>query len=299
MKKILLTGATGFIGRHAILPLLKRGYEVHAVARTPDTSIAGVTWHKADLLQIDSIHELLKNIKPSHLLHFAWNVTPGKYLNDMENLQWVQASLALLISFQKCGGERVVFVGSCFEYESQYGFFTEEVTPLKSLSLYGNSKICTYNLFESYLRETKISGAYGRIHFLYGPYENPNRLVPYVILSLLQRRPARCSHGEQIRDFMYVVDVADAFVALLDSDIIGPVNVSSGKPVQLKEVVREIGEKIGLSELIKLGVIPVKDNEPIMMVGNCKKLNSELGWEPKYTLKQGIQDTVEWWKKRI
>ncbi len=93
----------------------------------------------------------------------------------------------------------------------------------------------------------------GESSFLYGPYEYPTRLVPSVIQSLLKDEPAQCTHGNQIRDFLYVADVADAFVAILDSDVNGIINIGSGKPVSVKELVIQIARLLGKEKDIRLG----------------------------------------------
>ena len=91
MKSVLLTGASGFIGRHCLAPLLSRGYEVHAISsRTARRPLADVHWHIADLLDYSQITELVREVKPAHLLHLAWYAEPGRYWQAPENLRWVQ-----------------------------------------------------------------------------------------------------------------------------------------------------------------------------------------------------------------
>src|SRR5438093_1344954 len=110
MKTVLLTGASGFIGRHCIEPLLARGYEVHAVSSRPNDggpSRPGLRWHRADLLQPGAASALLGALRPSHLLHLAWYVLPGKLISAPENFAWVTASLELIQRFAEHGGKRM------------------------------------------------------------------------------------------------------------------------------------------------------------------------------------------------
>jgi nucleoside-diphosphate-sugar epimerase len=300
MKKVMVTGASGFIGRHALSTLIEHGFEVHAVASKalPNVS-ANWEWHRANLLDATQIKDLVKTVQPTHLLHFAWQAVPGKYWTSEENFLWVQTSLELLRQFREQGGQRVVMAGTCAEYDWNYGYCSESVTPRNPDSPYGICKHVMQEMLRAYSESSGLSSAWGRIFFLYGPYEHPNRLVPSVIRSLLSGEPARCSHGNQIRDFLYVQDVADAFVALLDSNVAGTVNIASGKPIAIKEVVYQIAEQIGRLDLIQLGVIPVAAKEPPLLVADIGRLSNQVGWLPKYSLNAGLEQTISWWKSQI
>lgn len=132
MKKVIVTGASGFIGRHALNTLIDRGFEVHAISSKSELKISDrCTWHLINLLDSSEIMSLVKAVKPSHLLHFAWYAVPGKYWTSELNFLWVQASLELLRQFRQQGGERVVMAGTCAEYDWNYGYCSELVTPRK------------------------------------------------------------------------------------------------------------------------------------------------------------------------
>jgi len=300
MKKVLITGASGFIGRHCLPILLTRGYEVHAAdSRGSAENMPDVCWHQVDLLDSLEIRRLMDEVRPTHLLHFAWFTTPGEYWTARENLDWVRASLDLLQAFEEHGGKRVVMAGTCAEYDWRYGYCSEHITPLAPATLYGTCKHSLQIVLDSFARQTGLGAAWGRIFFLYGPHEHPTRLISSVIISLLKGEPARCSHGNQIRDFLYVQDVADAFVALLETTVSGPVNIASGHPNTIKDVIHRIAEKIGRTDLIQLGVIPVSENEPHLLVADVGRLTSEVGWLPKYNLDRGLDKTIDWWKRSL
>lgn len=298
MSRVLITGATGFIGRHCLPSLLARGYEVHAVtAHTPRIDLPGVVWHQADLLDATQTIALVAQVQPSHLLHLAWYVTPGKFWTAPENLAWVAASLALVQTFVAHGGKRAVISGTCAEYDWRYGYCVEAVTPLAPTTLYGAAKHALQMLSTAYAAQQSLSMAWGRIFFLYGPYEPPVRFVASVVRSLLRDEAARCSHGRQVRDLLYVQDVADAFVALLASDVQGPVNIGSGSPVTLGEVACLLGQAIGRLDLIKLGAIDAPADDPPLLVAAITRLHSEVGWRPTYTLQDGLAQTINWWRQ--
>jgi nucleoside-diphosphate-sugar epimerase len=298
MKRVLVTGATGFIGRHCLPILSTRGYEVHAVStKSSLDGISDIHWHKVDLLNSSKLRDLVADVMPSHLLHFAWYAVPGKYWTSLENIRWVQSSLDLLQAFVANGGERAVMAGTCAEYDWRYGYCSEKITPLAPSTLYGTCKHSLQIILDSLSKQTGLSSAWGRIFFLYGPYEHQDRLTSSVIRSLLMGERARCSHGNQIRDFLYVRDAADAFVALLESDIEGPVNIGSGRPIVLRDIVQKISDKIIHRDNVEFGLVPVSLEDPFLLVADVRRLTKEMDWAPKYSLDQGLDETISWWRK--
>jgi nucleoside-diphosphate-sugar epimerase len=300
-KRVLLTGAGGFIGRHCLGILLSKGFEVHAAdVSVPQETLRGLHWHKIDLLDMKQTHELLATVCPTHLLHFAWYAKPGDYWNSLENIRWVEGSLNLLSAFHTNGGKRAVMAGTCAEYDWSYGYCSEHLTPLAPSTLYGTCKNALQHLLKDFSRVTGLSSAWGRIFFLYGPYENPERLVASFIRSLLINQEAYCSHGELIRDFLHVQDVASAFVTLLESNLTGTVNIASGKPTALKDIVNMIADKLNKKELVRFGKGSTPpSNESRLLVAEVNRLHCEMGWEPGYDLDRGLDQAIDWWKRNM
>jgi nucleoside-diphosphate-sugar epimerase len=298
-KVVLVTGASGFIGRHTLQPLQELGYKVHGVASQEGERTATVHWHRANLLDPQQVQKLMALVRPSHLLHLAWYAVPGKYWTARENFAWVQASLELVEQFQAHGGRRVVLAGSCAEYDWRYGYCHEGVTPRQPQTPYGICKDALSNLLTSYCQLTGLSMAWGRIFFLYGSHEHPSRLVAAVIRSMLRGEVARCSHGNQIRDFLQVADAAAAFVALLDGEVAGAVNIASGVPLALKDILQRLAEQLHAHHLLELGAIPAAPNDVPLLVADVTRLRQEVGWRPQWPLDRGLSHTIEWWRKHI
>ena len=295
-KRVLFTGAGGFIGRRAVPVLLERGYEVHAVDIRP-VELDGCHVHTANLLDISDTKRLIETVQPTHLLHMAWYVEHGKFWTALDNTRWVEASLALLREFIVSGGQRVVTTGTCSEYETGHAICLEDETPCRPATLYGACKYALSVMQSALCRQAGVSQAWPRIFFLYGQGEPERKLVSSVIASLLKGEIAATTHGAQIRDFLYVEDVARAVVAVLDSSVEGAVNIGSGEPVSQKQVVETIARLIGRPELLRLGAVPASQNEPERLVPEVARLRS-TGFTPKHTLDAGLELTIEWWRQR-
>lgn len=299
--RVLVTGASGFIGRHSLPLLLEKGHDVHAVFLFRSGSQRkNLHWHRFDLLAPGKTEELVERVRPSHLLHFAWYAEHGMFWNSLENFRWVRASLELLQAFVANGGERAVIAGSCAEYDWTQGICSERTTPLRPMTVYGTCKHALQIMLSSFSTETGLSSAWGRIFHLYGPYENPERLIASVICSLLRGKEAECTHGEQVRDFLPAAKAAAAFVELLESDVRGPVNIASGHPVALKDIIFEIGNRIGRPDLIRLGAIASRDADPLVLAADVTRLRDEVKWSlSKSEMEKDLEATIQWWGRKL
>jgi len=238
-----------------------------------------------------AVRLLLRDVTPSHLLHLAWFAEPGKFWTAPENLDWVAASLILYREFLEAGGRRALFAGSCAEYDWSYSHLDEACTPLNPRTLYGRAKNALRELVESCSQVIGSEVAWGRVFFLYGPGEVPNRLVSDVIRSLKNGRSAICSHGQQERDFMHVSDLARAFVTVLESGFCGPINVASGVCRPIADAIGIIGRLFGRPDLIQLGGREPSPNDPPRLTADVKLL-SQLGFRPEFDLETGLAHTV-------
>jgi nucleoside-diphosphate-sugar epimerase len=289
--------------------LIAAGYDVHGVMthaaqRLPD-ELRGAQVHCGDLLDPDSVDTLIDAVKPTHLLHFAWIATPGVYWTSPDNARWLAMSQHLLRRFQACGGSRVVMAGSCAEYDwSKLGICYERTSPLAidsgaTVTPYAKCKSAMQRALERIGTAGGVSTAWGRVFFQYGPGEHPDRLVASVARNLLSGREALCSHGRQIRSFLHVADVGAAFAALLDSDIQGPVNIGAGDEVTIGELLGELARQVGRPELLRLGARDAPLAEPALLLPDVERLRAELGWRPRFTLREGLANTIDWWRKAM
>ncbi|MBV8083014.1 MAG: NAD-dependent epimerase/dehydratase [Candidatus Eremiobacteraeota bacterium] len=285
MRRLLLTGATGFIGREALHQIDRERYDVHALSRRPPAGPAdGISWHAADLLDAGQLADAVANIAPTHLLHLAWEAGRSDYRTAPRNLDWLAAGVHLARAFREHGGVRAVYAGTCAEYQP-------------ASSLYATSKSAVAASVSEYARTDGWHFAWGRIFWPYGPGSASRRLVPYVIERLLVGEVAHCSPGSQQRDFIHVSDVASALVALLGSDVDGPVDIGSGEGTPVRTVVEWIARDMNRADLVSFDGPPPLPEEPDTMVARPTELRS-LGWACR-PLREGLTQTIEWYRERM
>jgi nucleoside-diphosphate-sugar epimerase len=288
MKRILVTGGTGFVGRHAVPALEARGFEVVAPGHA-----------EMDVLDADSVSATVRRIAPTHVLHLAWIATPGVYQESPDNALWKDASIHLFREAAAHGATRIVAAGSCFEYTWPATPCLEDSTPTDAATtFYGRSKNECRKELMALAEEKGVSAAWGRIFFLYGPGEPEKKLIANVITTLLKDETAQCTHGNQVRDFAYVKDVAEGFAALCDADVRGAVNVASGEAVTLKDLILAAARLIGAEDRVALGARETPPNEPPVIAADVTKLLS-TGWKRAYTHEQGLAETIACWRQAL
>ncbi|MCJ2081433.1 NAD-dependent epimerase/dehydratase family protein [Methylobacterium sp. J-090] len=294
--RVLVTGASGFVGRHAVPALAARGFIVHAVARAP---MSGAVVHAADLLDEVQRRALIAEVAPSHLLHLAWDAEPGRYWTSPRNLDWVAASLDLARSFHEAGGRRLVVSGTCAEYAWGPPRFDEATSACRPATLYGAAKDGTRRILSAYAESVGLSFAWGRLFYLYGPGERRGRLVSDAAHALLTGAAFPTSPGHQARDFLHVVDTAGALAALLDSPVAGAVNIASGRAVSVRELLDGLAERTGRPDLLEYGARALGPSEPAVIEAAVARLAEEVGFRPRFTLETGLDDTLAWWRNHL
>jgi nucleoside-diphosphate-sugar epimerase len=301
MTRVLVSGAGGFVGLPLLAQLTRTGREVHALStRARPSTPAGVHWHVLDLADGAAVEELVNELAPEQLVHLAWCTEHGRFWHAPENVVWVERSLQLMRAFVRRGGQRMVMLGTCAEYDwsSIDGPLVEASSPVAPATLYGVAKDALRRVAERYAEQQSVELAWGRLFFLYGPREAPGRLVASVIRSLLAGQPVATGHGGRIRDFMHVEDVAGAAAALLDSSVTGAVNIASGIGVSVQELVELIVREAGHPELVRVGALRDRADEPSLLLADVARLRDEVGYRPRWALADGLAATARWWQER-
>lgn len=291
MKTVLLTGATGFIGKNAIEPLIKLGYEVFALSSQENKSEDDkIHWLNVNLFSRADIENIFKEVKPEYLLHFAWDTRPGIYLEDNSNFELLKASLDMLKYFKENGGKRAVFAGTCFEYEFGPEVLYED-SPKNPKTVYAKCKNYLNGLATLYCKNNNISFGWGRIFYVYGPNENIKRLTGRLINSFSNNEEVTIPNSQLVKDYMYTKDIAKAFVEFLNSDVEGEVNICTGKGISLGDYCTKVAQKMNKESLLHLKKEPTP--ESIFVVGSNKRLKEEIGFSPDYSVDEGLNEILD------
>ena len=299
--RALVTGASGFIGSHLARLALDEGHEVTALVR-PGSSLHRLDdvrdrlqLLEGDLADAPALEKPLSHRTPDVCLHLAWYAEPGgKCLWAHENLDCLTGSLAFVRVLHAVGCPRLVIAGTSVEYDTSTEHVSE-TSPIHPANLYAAAKHSLF-LTASNLDVDGCSVATARIFSVYGPWEDPRRLVPYVISRLLAGKPCELTGGEQIRDYSHVEDAAGAMWAIAKSSVVGPINVASSQPVSVTSLAERLGELLGRPELLHFGARPSPPGDPACLVANTDRLQNEVGWRPRYDLASGLAHTVDWWR---
>lgn len=281
MSRVLLTGGGGFIGRHVAAALRDNGHEVIA----PSSA-------EFDLLAQDGARQAVQAARAQALVHLAWYTEHGRFWEAEVNDDWARATVALVDAFAAAGGRRAVLAGSCAEYRWDESTCDERSTPLEPAHHYGRAKDAARRGAEVIAGEHGLSLAWARIFFTFGPGEGGARLVPSVASAVLAERTAEITHGAEVRDWLYVEDLAGAVVTLLESQVQGAVNLAAGVGVSLRELALAAGRAAGNEALVRPGALPARAGEPMRIVAAVQRLREEVGWEPRIGLDEGLARTV-------
>ncbi len=287
MSRVLVTGASGLIGPHAVAALQARGFHVVVLGRR---AMAGVESIAADLLDPEARTAAVRKARASHLLHLAWHDAPQRRWTAADNLDWAAATLGLMREFGLAGGKRAVGVGSCAEYEWSGARYGEDMV-LKPSSLYGQAKAASGSLLMAGAEACGLSLAWARVFFCYGPNEPQGRLLGDLIQGLRAGQPVECTDGLQARDFLYAADLGMALATILASNLAGAVNVGSGHATPVRDLILTTARLMGRPDLIRLGARARPAGDPAVIEADVSRL-SQTGFAPHYDLEAGLRDCL-------
>ena len=288
-KKVLVTGATGLIGKELIEPLKSLGFDIYAITIDKNNPNNGVKWIKGSLFDDNFIKDTMSEIKPEFLLNMAW-ATTGDYLKSDINYKFLNAGVNLIQSFKENGGKRVVYAGTCFEYKFKDTPLKEsdELDTEKTVYTFCKNKL--RDVVEFYCNKNNISFAYGRIFYVYGKNEDKTRLTGMIIDKLSKDEEVVIKSGSLIKDYMYSKDIALAFTKLLDSNVVGSVNICTGNQITIKQYSLTIAKLMKKEHLVKFFDEP--SNQPPIIVGDNSRLINEVCFNPQYDVESAISEIL-------
>ncbi|UST65570.1 NAD(P)-dependent oxidoreductase [Pseudomonas moraviensis] len=265
--KVLVTGATGFVGRHLVAALLERGCEIRAVARNAETArsmpwIDDVEFVSADIHAADlNVVALTEGIDA--LVHLAWPGLPNyRALFHFEHN--LMADYRFIKSAVEAGVQQVLVTGTCFEYGMQSGPLSESTEPRPS-NPYGLAKHTLHLFLQNLQQERPFTLQWARLFYLHGEGQNPNSLLAALDRAIDSGEPTfNMSAGEQLRDFLAIETAASHLAAILHQrDFAGVVNCASGQPVSVRALVEQRLRERGAALDLNLGHYPYPTHEPM------------------------------------
>jgi nucleoside-diphosphate-sugar epimerase len=293
---MLITGANGFLGKQVTKRVASMNkWEVYAIVSGRNAVQLPESVHiiKADLLDIKQCERIMREIQPEIMLHYAWHVQEGKFEESMENIVWLEVSLQLLRFFSVYNGRRFLFAGSV----SEYGTANEkhlEIPEPEQLTLYGETKRAFANILKNYCTSKKIEYVDMRYCSVYG--EGDNRLYAFTanaIYSLIKNKPFECNYPENIWDYIYIDDAVDVTQRLIDSDYCGSINICSGLPHKMGDILMIIGKELKKENLIILNSNNGCNRVFVSDTGLVEKI---LGYKCKTPITIGLKKTIEYFE---
>ncbi len=296
MKKVLITGASGFIGSALVQEALARGWSVAGLVR-PDKILSmknrhpdGALWFSGSLEDVP--WGAINSFAPDICIHSAWISTPGQYLDSPINTQLVELSLDFLRKAWQNGIGYSVVLGTCIEYDSTTGKVLDEcATPVTPISLYAQSKNLLRLALEEELVPLGMKLCWGRVFYPYGAGEHPKRLCTSTMRRLHKGEDIVLSTPDSSKDYIEIRDLANAIATVADQQATGVMNLGTGSATTVFEMASAIGRLMGKTELIKRAGAISPDPYPFM-VADSTRLRA-TGWKPRINLDDGLLDLLE------
>lgn len=297
-KRVLVTGGTGFVGRRVLHHGLQNGVELHNLSIKRESPV-GVTGHRIDLRDREAVTQIVQAVQPDAILHLAaGGVAYGS--SDLHSLLQINAlglECLLAAASRLHKPTPIVIAGSWFEYSPQPRPLNED-DPTEPHLAYSVSKVAAQAIAAYYARALPITVL--RLFSLYGIGERLPRLVPYIIQAARKGDPIELTPGEQVRDYVYADDAAEAFWRALAVPAAGNklrvLNVGTGEPLTLKTLIQMLVAVLhehGIDPHVQFGAKSYRAHETMYALADVTRLRAEFGWVPSTPLRDGLTHTVE------
>jgi UDP-glucose 4-epimerase len=303
--RVLLTGATGFVGSHVLRKLLADGrHNVAVLLRHTSRTwrirdVIGRTVRiEADLTEPEPAYAPLTNFAPDTVVHLAWSGVGNPFRNDQTQIDNIPATVALLRLAHRVGAKHWVGLGSQAEY-GPCDRPIDEDTPTRPTTLYGVAKLSSGLIAQHLCGQLGLRFAWLRLFSCYGPGDDPAWMLPYLILTLRAGKKPALTAGEQLWDYLYVTDAAEAICQVaLTPTASGAFNLGSGRAAPIRTIVERVRDLIDPQLPLGFGEVPYRPDQVMRLEANITRLRDATGWSPQIDLDEGLRRTVEWFRER-
>lgn len=303
MKKLLITGPTGFLGSNLTGELVSKGYQIIGLKRSLSNLwrcrefCDKITWVNCDNLS-EAAAELV-SLKPDILIHTAWNgVKASERDNWYEQEKNLSFFVTLLEIIKKTGVTKIISLGS----QAEYGAFevsVDEGYTCNPNSAYGAVKLCASTLLKAFSEQNNIDWYWIRLFSVFGPGEDKNWLIPSAIYNLLEKKEMKLTACEQKYDYLYVKDFVSGIIKILENDQnkSGIYNMSGGKSISLKDILAFLEDSISpVRKILQIGALPYRPNQIMNMEGNSELFFRTFNFKPIYDVFDGLTETIKYYE---
>ncbi len=321
MKKVVITGPTGAIGRALINEALVRDYEVLAIVHRESKradELGGIPRCQVLRMDLEEYHDAMYILKEQGIrweisgedpdpetifFHLAWDASYGEGRNDIHyQMQNVNAALEAVTFAKKLGCATFVGAGSQAEYgrvDRTSGAMYSDLrlrpdTPTYPETGYGNAKLCAGHLTRYFAEQNGMRHIWARVLSVYGPYDRDETMISTAVRKMLRQEETEFSPCEQIWDYLYSEDAARALMLAGEKGIDGKTYVvGSGEAHSLRWYVEQVAEITGYEKEIGFGKRPYNEDQVMHLVADISELTKDTGFVPEFTFEQGIRRLVQ------
>lgn len=298
---VLVTGATGFIGRHLINALTRENADISIISRKKVALNGKIKTYVGDLTDKAFISKAVKEANPKKIFHLAAVVNPSRDINLLEESFKVNffGTVNLLNSLKNVEYDSFVFNSTAEVYGNSKIPFKENMM-LNPLSPYSLSKASAEIFCNMLHKNNGYPITILRLFLVYGPGQKANRFLPQLLTALLQNKEFSMTKGQQKRDYTFIDDVIEALIkaSLIKQASGETINICSGKQFSIKSIASRIAAMLDKRSLIKYN-LPYRKNEQWDYCGDGTKARKILKWSPKTGIDNGLEKTIRWYKNSI
>ncbi len=303
MPDIIIHGATSFLGKHFIRKLISNQIPITVLARessdisaVENSSFVRIIRYKKSLSEINT--DTLNHASPS-FFEFSWH---GVFGADRNIPEQISVNIPLIISSitlaHQTNSKHWIGIGS----QAEYGNLDKRITELDECNpttLYGKSKLWCSQISSELCKSYNIEHSWLRLFSVYGPDDNHEWLIQYLIKEMLNDKDINVTKGEQLWDYLFIDDISEMLFKLKDVNGVGIANLGSGKGVKVRYIIEKIKELTESKSQINFGTIPYREDQVMLMEADITRLSNHLNWKPETNMEEGLKKTIESFKVKV